>query len=92
MPASAFQAPLWTFYRRMDYLRQRKLQVFDPVVGFVVTLGLAVAGFGRLVAGAGHRIRGVDGGRRGGQGLSVQAAAALRAAARCASTPASRAR
>ncbi|HYI38554.1 MAG TPA: oligosaccharide flippase family protein [Thermoleophilaceae bacterium] len=46
MPASAFQAPLWTFYRRMDYLRQRKLQVFDPVVGFVVTLGLAVAGFG----------------------------------------------
>ncbi len=46
MPASAFQAPLWTFYRRMDYMRQRRLQVFDPLVGFVVTLGLAVAGLG----------------------------------------------
>ena len=46
MPASAFQAPLWTFYRKLDYLRQRQLQVFDPVVGFVVTLGLAAAGMG----------------------------------------------
>lgn len=46
MPASAFQAPLWTFYRRMDYLRQRRLQVFDPVVGLIVTLGLAAAGLG----------------------------------------------
>ncbi len=46
MPAIAFQAPLWIFYRRMDYLRQRRLQALDPVVGFVVTLGLAVAGLG----------------------------------------------
>ncbi len=46
MPASAFQAPLWTFYRRMDYLKQRRLQVIDPVLSIVVTLGLAAAGFG----------------------------------------------
>ena len=46
MPASAFQAPLWTFYRKMDYKRQRSLQVWDPIVGMVVTLGLAAAGLG----------------------------------------------
>jgi O-antigen/teichoic acid export membrane protein len=46
MPASAFQAPLWTFYRRLDYLKQRRLQVWDPVVAMVVTLGLAIVGFG----------------------------------------------
>jgi PST family polysaccharide transporter len=46
MPAIALQAPLWTFYRRMDYLRQRTLQAFDPVVGLVVTLVLAAAGLG----------------------------------------------
>lgn len=46
MPAMAFQAPLWTFYREMDYLRQRTLQAFDPVVSLVVTIGLAVAGLG----------------------------------------------
>lgn len=46
MPASAFQAPLWTFYRRMDYLKQRRLQMFDPIIGMVVTLGLAAAGMG----------------------------------------------
>ena len=46
MPATAFQSPLWTFYRRLDYLRQRRLQVFDPVVNIAVTLALAIAGFG----------------------------------------------
>ena len=46
MPATAFQAPLWTFYRRMDYLRQRTLQAFDPVLGLVITLALAAAGLG----------------------------------------------
>ncbi len=46
LPASAFQAPLWTFYRRMDYLKQRRLQALDPVVGVVVTLGCAIAGLG----------------------------------------------
>lgn len=46
MPAIALQTPLWAFYRNMDYLTQRRLQVFDPVTGFVVTLGLAAAGLG----------------------------------------------
>lgn len=46
LPASALQAPIWTFYRRMEYLEQRKLQAWDPIVGLVVTIGLAVAGFG----------------------------------------------
>jgi len=46
IPASAFQAPLWTFYRKMNYLQQRRLQVFDPVVSILVTLVLAAGGFG----------------------------------------------
>lgn len=45
MPAMALQAPLWTFYRRLDYVRQRRLQAIDPIVGLVVTIGLAAAGF-----------------------------------------------
>ncbi len=43
---SALQAPQWIFLRRMDYVRQRTLAAVDPVVGFVVSLGLAVAGAG----------------------------------------------
>jgi O-antigen/teichoic acid export membrane protein len=46
IPATALQAPLWTYYRNMDFLAQRKLQIFDPVVGFVVTMVLAAAGLG----------------------------------------------
>lgn len=46
IPAMALQTPLWAFYRNMDYLTQRKLQSFDPVVGLVVTIGLAATGFG----------------------------------------------
>jgi O-antigen/teichoic acid export membrane protein len=46
MPATAFQAPLWTFYRKLDYLKQRRLQVWDPVIAMVVTLALAIAGLG----------------------------------------------
>ncbi len=46
MPAAAFQAPLWTFYRRLDYLRQRRLQMADPLVASFVTVGLAAAGLG----------------------------------------------
>jgi O-antigen/teichoic acid export membrane protein len=44
--AVALQAPIWVHYRNMDYVRQRLLQSVDPVVGFVVTVALAVAGFG----------------------------------------------
>jgi O-antigen/teichoic acid export membrane protein len=46
VPLIAFQSTVWVYYRRMDFLRQRLLQAVDPVVGFVVTLGLAIAGAG----------------------------------------------
>lgn len=46
LPAGALQASLWVYYRRMQFLRQRMLQAIDPVVGFVVSVGLAVAGAG----------------------------------------------
>jgi O-antigen/teichoic acid export membrane protein len=46
VPAMAFQAPLWIWYRRMDYLKQRLLSSADPIVGFVVAVGLAAAGAG----------------------------------------------
>lgn len=46
IPPIALQTPLWTYYRNMDFLTQRKLGIFDPIVGFVVTLGLAALGFG----------------------------------------------
>ena len=42
----ALQTPFWVFYRRMDFMRQRKLQAVDPIVGFVVTVVLAIAGAG----------------------------------------------
>jgi O-antigen/teichoic acid export membrane protein len=41
--AIAFQAPLWVFFRRMDYRRQRSLQAIQPVVSFIVTIPLAAA-------------------------------------------------
>ena len=43
---SVFQAPLWVYYRRMEFVHQRRLQAVDPVVGFVVSILLAVAGAG----------------------------------------------
>ena len=43
---SVFQAPLWVYYRRMEFGRQRALQAVDPVVGFVVSVALAIAGAG----------------------------------------------
>lgn len=44
MPALALQTPLWVHYRRMDFVKQRTLQLVDPVVSLVVTTALAVAG------------------------------------------------
>jgi len=41
--AFALQSPLWVFFRRMDYRRQRSLQAVQPLVGFVVTVPLAAA-------------------------------------------------
>jgi O-antigen/teichoic acid export membrane protein len=46
MPALALQSPLWVFYRRMEFVRQRTLQAIEPVVTTVVTIGLAAAGAG----------------------------------------------
>lgn len=53
MPAISLQTPLWVFYRRMNFVRQRSLQAIDPLVGAVVTVALAAAGAGywSLVAG-----------------------------------------
>jgi O-antigen/teichoic acid export membrane protein len=44
--AFALQAPLWIFFRRMEYARQRSLQAIQPVVTFAVTVPLAATGFG----------------------------------------------
>jgi O-antigen/teichoic acid export membrane protein len=41
--AFALQAPLWVFFRRMDYRRQRSLQAIQPAVSFAVTVPLAAA-------------------------------------------------
>jgi O-antigen/teichoic acid export membrane protein len=45
-PAMVLQAPLWIFYRRMDFVRQRLVQAVDPLLGFAVAVALAVAGAG----------------------------------------------
>lgn len=58
LPGLALQAPVWVFYRRLDFLRQRILLAADPVVALLVTIPLAAAGFGYwslvigLIAGA----------------------------------------
>jgi PST family polysaccharide transporter len=46
MLVSAFQAPLWIYYRQMRYARQRALAAVNPVTGFVVSIALAAAGAG----------------------------------------------
>lgn len=46
IPALALQAPIWVFYRRMQFVKQRTLQSIDPFVSFVLTVAFAVAGFG----------------------------------------------
>lgn len=43
---SVFQAPLWVYYRRMEFARQRSLAAIDPLVGFVASVALAIAGAG----------------------------------------------
>ena len=54
LPLIALQTPTWVFYRRMDFVRQRILEGSSPVVTFVVTVTLALAGLGfwSLVIGA----------------------------------------
>jgi len=46
LPGSLLQFPLWTFYRRMEFAKQRKLQAIDPIVGFIVTVTLVCMGSG----------------------------------------------
>ena len=46
LPAGVLQTPLWVFYRRMRFLRQRAVQAIDPLVAFVVSIGLGLAGAG----------------------------------------------
>jgi O-antigen/teichoic acid export membrane protein len=45
-PAQTLQAPLWVLNRRMDFGRLRVIQAVDPVLGTLVAVGLALAGFG----------------------------------------------
>jgi O-antigen/teichoic acid export membrane protein len=51
---NGLQAPVWIFYRSMDYKRQRLLQSVDPVATFVITIALTFAGasYWSLVIGA----------------------------------------
>lgn len=44
--AMALLAPLWIYFRRMDYARQRALQAIQPIVSFAVTVPLAATGSG----------------------------------------------
>jgi O-antigen/teichoic acid export membrane protein len=44
--AFALQSPAWVFFRRMDYVRQRLLQLVVPVTTFAVTVPLAASGVG----------------------------------------------
>ena len=46
VPFMAFKSPAWIPYRRLQYARQRLLISIDPVVSFIVTVALAVAGAG----------------------------------------------
>jgi O-antigen/teichoic acid export membrane protein len=46
MPALALQAMANLFYRRLDFVRQRRLQAVDPLVTFVVSVVLAALGAG----------------------------------------------
>jgi O-antigen/teichoic acid export membrane protein len=54
VPLAVLQTPVWVYYRRMDFVRQRSLQAIDPLLSFAVTVTLAIAGAGywSLIAGA----------------------------------------
>ncbi len=46
VPAAALQMPQWFYFRKMDFIKERVLQAFDPLVSIPVTLILAAAGMG----------------------------------------------
>jgi PST family polysaccharide transporter/lipopolysaccharide exporter len=52
--AFALQAPVWIFFRRMDFVRQRGVQAVIPLTAFCVTVPLVLSGVGvwSLVIGA----------------------------------------
>jgi O-antigen/teichoic acid export membrane protein len=51
--AYGLQSPLWIYYRRMDFVRQRLQAAVEPLVGFAVAIVLAAlgAGYWALVVG-----------------------------------------
>src|SRR5581483_2613198 len=46
LAADALQAPFWLLYRDMRFVRQRTLQAIEPLLAFVTTIVLAIAGAG----------------------------------------------
>ena len=87
--ATAFQTPTWIFYRRLDYFRQRSIEIVDPLVTTVAMIGLLIAGFEAV----GPRRRRA-GRERGGRDRSRRSPTPTRSgsagtAARCASTSSS---
>lgn len=46
LPLGALMSPVWIFYRRMQFVRQRTILAVGPILSTVVTVGLAVAGAG----------------------------------------------
>lgn len=46
MPLIALQTPIWVFYRRMEFGKQRLVEASRPVVTFFVAIPLAAAGVG----------------------------------------------
>ena len=46
LPAGALQMPVTVYYRRMQFVRQRTLQMVEPIVAFVAAVALAAAGAG----------------------------------------------
>jgi O-antigen/teichoic acid export membrane protein len=46
MAGSVFQVPVWIFYRRMAFVKQRLLEAINPVLSTIVMVSLAAAGAG----------------------------------------------
>jgi PST family polysaccharide transporter len=46
MPLIALRTPTWVFYRRMDFAKQRLLEAIQPVTTLVITVTLALLGYG----------------------------------------------
>jgi len=46
LAADALQSPMWIYYRRMEFVRQRWQTVVEPAVGLVVAVVMALLGCG----------------------------------------------